>query len=244
MLKKQKSLESLKLPKHLAIIMDGNSRWAKSNNVSNETGYRVGSEVAEKIIEICREYGILYLTLFTFSAENWNRPEKDVRNLMNLLENYLSRDVAKIINNGIRVLFIGDREKLSPKIRKLMLKVSQESAQNSGMTLILAISYGARNQIRNAAFNMLKHCIEKNCGGDELERIAKDSFDEFVNPHSIPDPDLLIRTSGEQRLSNFLLWEMAYTELYFTKKLWPDFCEQDLIDAFKNFTKRQRRYGK
>ncbi len=231
-------------PKHIAIIMDGNGRWAKQKMLPKNLGHRYGAKAAEKIIKACKELNIKYLTLYAFSSENWQRPKAEVNNLMMLLKSYLKDNISKILSNGVKILFIGDHSELDIEIQNLMQDAIEKSTNNSDLTLILAISYGGRNEIRHAAFEMLKYAISNNFDKESLKQLPNNFFDRFMVMNNIPDPDLLIRTGGEHRISNFLLWQLAYTELYFTDKLWPDFDEIDLKLAIKNFANRERRYGK
>ena len=230
--------KQLIIPRHIAIIMDGNGRWAKQRIMPKKLGYRQGMVTAEKIVVECKELGIKYLTLYAFSLENWLRKEEEVNDLMDLLRDYLNNRVGELIENGVRLIFIGNKKLLPIDIQKKMLEVEEISKQND-FTLVMAVSYGARDEIKRAAYNMVDY-IEKN----NIKELHQNLFESFINPFNIPDPDLLIRTSGEQRLSNFLLWELAYSELYFIEKFWPDFDKNDLIEAIINFTSRERRYGK
>ncbi|WP_323733098.1 polyprenyl diphosphate synthase [Candidatus Bandiella euplotis] len=224
------------IPRHIAIIMDGNGRWAKHNNVPKLMGYQHGIETAQTIIEYVKAIGVQYLTLYAFSLENWQRPKTEVDNLMNMFRSYLTNDIDNLIKNDIRVIFIGQRNKLEADIRDSMLNVEEKSSRNN-FKLIIAISYGSRDEVVNTAVQFSKFYDENIKNPDEL-------FASIINPHNIPDPDLLIRTGGEHRLSNFLLWQMAYTELFFIDKFWPDFAKQDLLNAIEDFNKRERKYGK
>lgn len=232
------------LPKHLAVIMDGNGRWAKKRGLPRTLGHQAGIEVAERIIKFCRQLTIKYLTMFVFSSENWHRSNQEVANLMKLLKSYLRVEMHKIVSNDIRIVFIGDREKLDDEILALMDDVSMQSANNNGMVLRLAISYGSRDSIKAAIKKMILYSIENHFSVRDVLSLRESFFDQFMNDSGVPDPDLLIRTGGEYRLSNFLLWEVAYTELYFSPKLWPEFDEIDLIGALEDFSVRNRRFGK
>ena len=231
--------KKLTIPQHIAIIMDGNGRWAKQRMMPKKVGYRQGMVAAEKIVVECKELGVRYLTLYAFSLENWLRKKEEVNELMHLLRDYLNNRVSELIENGIRLIFIGNKKLLPVDIQEKMQKVEEISKQNE-CTLIMAISYGARDEIKRAAYNMANYIIKNN----NAQELPENLFENFINPFNIPDPDLLIRTSGEQRLSNFLLWELAYSELYFIEKFWPDFDKDDLVDAIEDFTSRDRRYGK
>ncbi|WP_339040708.1 polyprenyl diphosphate synthase [Candidatus Lariskella endosymbiont of Hedychridium roseum] len=228
-----------KIPKHIAIIMDGNGRWALQNGLRKEEGHREGIVAAERILKASIANGVKYLTLYAFSSENWARPNSEVSNLMNLLHKYLLNNTEDLISSGVKVIFIGDKSSLDPAIQELM-QIAESSSAHNKFHLVIAISYGARNEIRNAALEMCKYVISNKI---EPNTITSKLFDNFINS-DIPDPDLLIRTGGERRISNFLLWQIAYTELYFSDKLWPAFSEADLIDAIKDFSARDRRYGR
>jgi undecaprenyl diphosphate synthase len=227
------------LPQHIAIIMDGNGRWAREKNLPKIIGYQRGIESAQKIIEYSKDLGIKYLTLYAFSLENWQRPKNEVAKLMNMFRDYLKNDIEKLIKKDIRIIFIGDRLKLDEDIRDSMKQVEDKSLQNS-FCVIIAMSYGARNEITSAILKLGEQYDNESLNQNNIEEL----FESAINPHGIPNPDLLIRTSGEKRLSNFLLWQIAYTELYFTNKYWPDFAKQDLLDAIEDFNKRERKYGK
>ncbi|CAL7962551.1 ditrans,polycis-undecaprenyl-diphosphate synthase ((2E,6E)-farnesyl-diphosphate specific) [Alphaproteobacteria bacterium] len=227
------------IPQHISIIMDGNGRWSKLRNVPKLFGYRQGVIVAEKMATSCQKYGVKYLTLYAFSTENWHRPAEEVDVLMNLFKEYLLNNADKIIKNDTRIIFIGDRGKLDHHLVTLMNQVEGSSATNSSFTFIIAVNYGGRNEIRQAAEDMANFVRDH-----QQTELSSTLFDNFINPHRIPCPDLLIRTGGECRLSNFLLWHIAYTELYFTKTLWPDFDEDALLKAVAQYQKRDRRMGK
>lgn len=228
-----------KLPQHIAIIMDGNGRWAREKNLPKIIGYQRGVESAQKIIECSKDLGVKYLTLYAFSLENWQRPKDEVVKLMDMFKVYLKKDIEELIKKDIRVIFIGDHSKLDEGIKNSMKEAEDKSLQNS-FCLIIAMSYGARNEIARAILKLTEQYDKKSLDQNNIEEL----FESVINPHRIPNPDLLIRTSGEKRLSNFLLWEIAYTELYFTNKYWPDFAKQDLLDAIDDFNKRERKYGK
>jgi undecaprenyl diphosphate synthase len=228
------------LPTHVAIIMDGNGRWAKLKGLPRSAGHREGIEKIKKIIKAAKELGIKFLTLFAFSTENWKRPKREVRLLMRSLENFLDREISELNKNNIRLRIIGKDEPI-PKTLLTKLKKAQESTKNNtGMTVNLAFNYGSRTEIVDAVKKLVKSMLEKKIN---LEQINENTFSEFLYTAGMPDPDLLIRTSGEMRISNFLLWQMSYTELYFTKKYWPDFEKKDLQDAINDFQSRDRRFG-
>ena len=228
-----------KFPQHIAIIMDGNGRWAREKKLPKIIGYQKGIESAQKIIESSKDLGIKYLTLYAFSLENWHRPKEEVVKLMDMFRGYLKKDIEKLIKKDIRIIFIGDRSKLDEDIKISMKEVEDKSLKNS-FCLIIAMSYGAKNEIARAILKLSEQYDKESLNKNNIEEL----IESVINPHKIPNPDLLIRTSGEKRLSNFLLWQIAYTELYFTNKYWPDFAKQDLLDAINDFNKRERKYGK
>jgi len=229
----------MKVPKHVAIIMDGNSRWAKQKKLPKLYGYKKGIEAAQIVIETCIELDIKFLTLYAFSLENWQRPKDEVSSLMNIFKNYLKEDIEKLIKKNVRIIFIGNHLKLDKEIKVLMETIEYKSSIND-FYLVIAISYGGRDQILRAFLKMVKQQDIKNLNLSECEKL----FERAINPYKIPNPDLLIRTSGEKRISNFLLWQIAYTEFYFINKNWPDFNKKDLIEAIVDFNKRERKYGK
>jgi undecaprenyl diphosphate synthase len=222
------------LPKHIAIIMDGNGRWAKKKGLSKIMGHRSGAKVADAITEACAKKGIEALTLYTFSTENWKRPKEEVKALMSLIERTLNENVGKINKNNIKFNVIGRLEELSPSLRELIRKMMQESASNTGMTLTLALNYGGRQEILDA--------VKKACTKD-TNSWREEDFEKLLYTTNLPDPDLVIRTSGEMRLSNFLLWQSAYSEIYVTDTLWPDFNADELERALMEYEKRERRFG-
>jgi len=222
--------------------MDGNGRWAKARALPKSAGYVEGAKNAENIVRICKKYGLDYLTLFVFSSENWQRESSEVSFLMRLLRSYLKRNIKDLTKEGVKVTFIGDFTKLDQDIREMMSDIERYSASNSAIHLILAISYSGRNEIRHIADKMVRYAIENSWSLEDAKKESYNLFNEFLT--SIPDPDLLIRTSGEHRISNFMLWQIAYTEFYFTEKLWPDFNEDDMVRAFEDYLARDRRYGK
>jgi undecaprenyl diphosphate synthase len=233
-------LDKTNLPRHIAIIMDGNGRWAQKHSMGRIAGHRKGAESVRKIVEACRRIGISYLTLYAFSSENWSRPEREVSALMTLLERYLKSEVKVMMKNNIRLLTIGDTAALPPKVRTILGETIEETAGNTAMTLILALNYGSHDEILEAVRKMAE---QARLGKLQADEITEESFSEYLYTKSIPDPDLLIRTSGEYRLSNFLMWQMAYTEFYFTDTLWPDFREEQLIEAILEYQRRERRFG-
>ncbi|MTI08772.1 isoprenyl transferase [Curvivirga aplysinae] len=227
-------------PTHVAIIMDGNGRWAKKRGLPRVAGHKKGAESVRKVIKASAELGVKFLTLYSFSSENWKRPEDEVSALMGLLGRYLKSEIVELHSNNIRFRVIGDRERLPENIQRLISDSERMTEQNSGMTLILALSYGARAEIAEAARKIAKSA---KLGLIQPDAIDEDVFAAHLSTAGIPDPDLVIRSSGEKRISNFLLWQLAYSEFYFTNTLWPNFDKKDLIEAFQEFNKRDRRYG-
>jgi undecaprenyl diphosphate synthase len=227
-------------PAHVAIIMDGNGRWAKARGLPRIQGHRRGAEAVRRTLTAAAELGISYLTLFGFSSENWKRPSDEVDDLMSLLRVYLRGEIAELHRQGVRVRIIGDRTRLAPDIVTLIVNAEQLTAENSRLNLIVALSYGGRHDIVQAARRLAG---EAAAGRLAPDRIDEAQFAGHLYTAGIPDPDLLIRTSGEQRISNFLLWQTAYTELVFVDTLWPDFGASDLEKAVREFHGRDRRYG-
>jgi len=236
------SSEPSKYPRHIAIIMDGNNRWAKSKNNSQLSGHRAGAIQARSITNYCARLGIEYLTLFVFSSENWLRPKKEVNALMALFLTVMQREeINKLHEQNIKINFIGEAERFPRKLRQQMLAAEELTKNNSGLVVNVAANYGGRWDIFQAARAMAKAASD---GELDLQSIGEADFSQFMSLYGMPDPDLCIRTGGEQRISNFLLWNFAYTELYFTDMYWPDFDEKALDIALEDFAKRQRRYGK
>jgi undecaprenyl diphosphate synthase len=232
--------ETENIPQHIAIIMDGNGRWAKKRKLPRIAGHRKGAEVIKSIVESCDKLGVKYLTLYTFSTENWKRPEQEVNFLMQLLSGFLAKEIQHLVDNNIRFTTIGKTEKLPVKAQEVIARAEAKTKKNSGITLILALNYGGRAEILDA---VTKVCKEVQNGKINLEQISEKTFSRFLYTSKIPDPDLLIRTSGEMRISNFLLWQLSYSEFYITEKLWPDFDEKELESAISSFQKRKRRFG-
>lgn len=234
-------LDKTNLPRHIAIIMDGNGRWAQNHSLGRIAGHRKGAESVRSVVESCRRIGIPFLTLYAFSSENWSRPETEVKALMTLLEKYLKTEARVMMKNNIRLLTIGDTEALPSKVRAVLEDTIRQTAANTAMTLILALNYGSQDEILGAVRRLVD---EARRGSVEAADITQERFSNYLHTKGIPDPDLLIRTSGEFRLSNFLMWQMAYTEFYFTDTLWPDFREEQLIEAILEYQRRERRFGK
>lgn len=226
---------------HIAIIMDGNGRWAKKRGLPRSVGHKKGAEVVKEITRAAGELGVKYLTLYAFSTENWQRDPEEVATLMGLLRDYLKSDLKEIQENGVRIIFIGERQMLDADIVEQMAKIEAETAHNDKMTLCIAISYGARQEIVNAA---RKIAVLARRGDILPEDVDIKMFSDMLYTKDVPDPDLVIRTSGEQRISNYLLWQIAYAEFFFTPTLWPDFGKEELEQIINDFNTRERRYGK
>ncbi len=226
---------------HIAVIMDGNGRWARKKTLPRTAGHKAGAESAREIIKSCVKHKIRYLTLYAFSSENWNRPEDEVKDLMGLLKFYLGKELDSLHKNGVCVKIIGDRARLSNDIREKIEKAELLTGNNSTLTLQVALSYGSRQEITHAV-QAIAQKVE--AGTLSSNAIDEDLFARHLYTSPLPDPDLLIRTGGEQRISNYLLWQCAYTEFYFTDTLWPDFRENDLVAAIDDFYTRERRFGR
>ncbi|MCB0354477.1 MAG: isoprenyl transferase [Bdellovibrionales bacterium] len=229
------------LPEHVAIIMDGNGRWAKGKGLPRLAGHRQGAKSVRNAIEHARKLGIHFLTLYAFSTENWDRPEREVSGLMKLLEEYLRGETSNLVKNGIRLKVIGDVERLPSGLRNLLLHTIDVTARCTGMTLVLALSYGGRGEIVKAAVNLANRCV---AGELTPQDIDEGVFESALFTCDIPDPDLLIRTSNEFRISNFLLWQLAYAELVFTEVCWPDFDASEFDRCLEEFASRERRFGR
>ncbi len=227
-------------PAHVAIIMDGNGRWAKARGLPRIAGHRKGAEAVRRTVEAARALGVGYVTLFSFSSENWARPLSEVTELMSLLRFYLRSEIAELHKSGVRLRVVGDRSRLSPDIIQLVESGEATTADNKVLTLVLALSYGSRQELVDAARSLARQAA---AGALRPEDIDESRVSAALWTAGIPDPDLVIRTSGEQRLSNFLLWQSAYAELVFIDRLWPDFTRPDLEDAIQEFHRRERRYG-
>ncbi|NQV54322.1 MAG: isoprenyl transferase [Rhodospirillales bacterium] len=234
------SLNTPPPPTHVAIIMDGNGRWAKAKGLPRIEGHRRGADSVRSVIKCAIKYGVRYLTLYSFSSENWKRPAGEVEDLMGLLRRFLRSEIAGFLNNGIRLRVIGDRHALSPDIVKLIEESESRTADNDRLDLIVALSYGGRSEIVNA----IRNICDKVAGGSlRADQIDEAEVERNLETSGIPDPDLLIRTSGEQRISNFLLWQLAYSEFVFLETLWPDFTENDFLAAIGEYQRRDRRFG-
>ena len=235
------SIDQTNLPKHLAIIMDGNGRWAKQQGFLRAFGHENGTKSVKKTITTCAKLGIEYLTLYAFSTENWNRPKLEVEALMKILINSLKKELITLQENNIKLNAIGNLEKLPKSAQKELLDVIDKTKNNTRLTLTLALSYGSREELVNAV-RIISDKVKNNI--ISLDTIDDSIINEHLYTQNLPDVDLLIRTSGEHRISNFLLWQIAYAELYFTNVLWPDFKDQDLYEAIISYQKRERRFGK
>ena len=228
------------LPRHIAIIMDGNGRWAQARNLPRVAGHRAGVEAVRGVIRACGELGVEVVTLFAFSSENWRRPQKEVGLLMDLFMTALQGEVKKLHKNNVRFKLIGDRTAFKPKLQKLINNAEELTAENTGLTLVIAANYGGRWDIAQAAKQLAKQVEAGELSADD---ISPEHVHNAVSMHDLPEPDLFIRTGGEQRISNFLIWQLAYSDLFFTNTLWPDFNKDVLQEALASFAGRQRRFG-
>lgn len=230
----------MKIPQHIAIILDGNGRWAKAKGMPRNYGHTVGAKNVETVCQAAHDLGIRYVTMYAFSTENWNRPGGEVEALMKLLESYLKNCVRTADKNNMRVRVIGDTGRLNEKFQRQIAELEAASAKNDGLNLQIAINYGSRDEMIRA---MRRLCADVKAGERQPEEIDEQMFERYLDTAGIPDPDLLIRTSGEQRLSNYLLWQLAYSEFYFTDVPWPDFGRDELVRAIEAYNKRDRRFG-
>jgi undecaprenyl diphosphate synthase len=232
--------ESNGFPAHVAIIMDGNGRWAQARGYPRVMGHKQGAEAVRRTIKAAKQLGIRYLTLYGFSLENWKRPATEVADLMSLLRLYLRQEVSELHREGVRIRFIGERERLEPEIVSLIEMAEQKTKGNTQLNLIVALSYGSRQEITSAARRIAR---EAAAGELDPETVDEAAISGRLFTADVPDPDLIIRTSGEKRISNFLLWQAAYAELVFTDVLWPDFSREELENSIQEFARRERRYG-
>lgn len=228
-------------PQHIAIIMDGNGRWAKARSLPRTAGHRKGIEACKRAVRAAGELGVNYLTLFGFSTENWKRPAEEVNELMRLLRMYLRSETAELHRSNVRMQMIGERSAFSKDLLELIENAETLTAENDGLNLTIALNYGGRDEIIKAASDMAQYFQEKDIAPSQEN--AEEYFPQFLMTSSIPDPDILIRTSGEQRISNFLLWQCAYTEFFYTPTLWPDFSKGDMEQAIQEYNNRERRFG-
>lgn len=231
----------MNVPQHIAIILDGNGRWAKAKGMPRNYGHAQGSKNVEKICEEAWRMGIKYLTVYAFSTENWSRPENEVAALMKLLRNYMKTCLKTAAKNDMKIRVIGDIEPLDDDIKSRIRELEAATTDNGGLNFTIALNYGSRDELTRAAQKMAKDCAE---GKIKAEEIDESVFETYLDTHGIPDPDMMIRTSGEQRLSNYLLWQLAYSEFYFTDVPWPDFAKEELVKAIEEYNHRHRRFGK
>lgn len=230
----------MKVPQHIAIILDGNGRWAKAKGMPRNYGHAQGSKNVERICEEAWRMGIKYLTVYAFSTENWSRPESEVAALMKLLRNYMKTCLKTAEKNDMKIRVIGDIDPLDDDIKRRIRELEEATADNGGLNFTIALNYGSRDEIVRASRKMAEDCAE---GRLDPESIDETVFESYLDTHGIPDPDLMIRTSGEQRLSNYLLWQLAYSEFYFTDVPWPDFTKEELEKAVEEYNHRHRRFG-
>lgn len=226
---------------HIAIIMDGNGRWAHARGLPRVAGHRRGADAVRETVRACREIGVPYLTVYAFSSENWRRPTTEIDDLMALLQLYLKQEVQSLNENNVRLRFIGDRTRLSPDIKTLIEDSEALTAENTGLVLTIALNYGSHDEILEAVRRVAQDSID---GRVAVSDIDESLFARYLQTAELPDPDMIIRTSGEKRLSNFLLWQAAYSELIFLDVYWPDFNKESLLEAINEFRARERRYGK
>ena len=237
----QSQIDKSRMPRHVAIIMDGNGRWAKKQGLARMYGHKQGVETVHRITETAAEMGIQYLTLYTFSTENWNRPKEEVDALMTLLVDTIAKETPTLMKNNVRLLTIGDTERLPEGAKRKFEQCMEETSGNTGLRLVIALSYSARWEITNA----MQAAVRKAQAGTlKAEDVNEELVSSLMTTAGMPDPDLLIRTSGELRISNFLLWQLAYSELYFTDCLWPEFTEEEFCKAIVDYQHRERRFGK
>lgn len=228
------------IPRHIAVIMDGNGRWAKERGLPRLQGHRAGAESVREVMEACIELGVEYLTLYAFSSENWNRPASEVSALMSLLERFLDEKAKDLDRQNVRLLAIGQLDRLPAKTRALVERIQARTANHTTMTLVLALSYGSREEIVTAARSLASDAVAGKIAPSDIDHTL---FASRLQTAGIPDPDLLVRTSGEMRISNFLLWQISYAEIVIVKKFWPDFRQGDLFEAVAEYKRRHRRFG-
>ena len=233
-------IDKSNFPKHVAIILDGNGRWARRRGLPRTVGHRIGINRVKEIVRYASSLGIKFLTLFTFSTENWDRPKREIQMLMRALANFLDKEIQELQDNNVRLRVIGRENPLPDDLLAKIKKTESLTANNTGLTLVLALNYGGRAEIVDAAVRIAKTAKE---GDFKIDELNEETFRNFLYTAEFPDPELLIRTSGELRLSNFLLWQLAYAEFYFPQKYWPDFTKQDLVKAITSYQQRQRRFG-
>ena len=230
----------MKVPQHIAIILDGNGRWSKSKGMPRNYGHAQGSKNVERICEEAWRVGIKYLTVYAFSTENWNRPDSEVSALMTLLRNYMKTCLKTAAKNDMKIRVIGDIQPLDDDIKNRISELESATVNNGGLNFTIALNYGSRDELTRAARKMARDCADGKLEADDIDESV---FESYLDTHGIPDPDLMIRTSGEQRLSNYLLWQLAYSEFYFTDVPWPDFTKEELVKAIEEYNHRHRRFG-
>ena len=230
----------MKVPQHIAIILDGNGRWAKAKGMPRNYGHAQGSKNVERICEEAWRMGIKYLTVYAFSTENWNRPDSEVSALMTLLRNYMKTCLKTAAKNDMKIRVIGDTQPLDDDIKNRISELESATVNNGGLNFTIALNYGSRDELIRAARKMARDCADGKLEADDIDESV---FESYLDTHGIPDPDLMIRTSGEQRLSNYLLWQLAYSEFYFTDVPWPDFTKEELVKAIEEYNHRHRRFG-
>lgn len=230
----------MRVPQHIAIILDGNGRWAKSKGMPRNYGHAQGSKNVERICEEAWHMGIKYLTVYAFSTENWSRPDSEVAALMKLLRNYMKTCLKTAAKNDMKIRVIGDIEPLDEDIKSRIRELEEATVNNGGLNFTIALNYGSRDEMTRAVRKMAQDCADGKLSATDINESV---FESYLDTHGIPDPDLMIRTSGEQRLSNYLLWQLAYSEFYFTDVPWPDFTKEELVRAVEEFNHRHRRFG-
>lgn len=235
-----KGIDTEKMPRHVAIILDGNGRWAKKNGKLRQQGHKAGADNVETIGDAMIEYGIPYLTVYAFSTENWKRSEEEVSYLMGLMKRYLMHNKKDALKKGIRIRVIGDKERLSKDLQQLIEEIERDTADMDKLNLTFAINYGGRDEITRAVRKVMAEVQNGTLNPEDMDEAL---FASYLDTNDLPDPDLMIRTSKEERISNFLLWQLAYSEFYFTEKLWPEFTPEDLLEAVKIYASRERRFG-
>ncbi len=233
-------IDTEKMPRHIAIILDGNGRWAKKNGKLRQQGHKAGADNVETIGDAMIEYGIPYLTVYAFSTENWKRSEEEVSYLMGLMKRYLMHNKKDALKKGIRIRVIGDKERLSKDLQQLIEEIERDTAAMDKLNLTFAINYGGRDEITRAVRKVMAEVRNGDLNPEDMDEAL---FSSYLDTRDLPDPDLMIRTSKEERISNFLLWQLAYSEFYFTEKLWPEFTPEDLLEAVKIYAGRERRFG-
>ena len=233
-------IDTEKMPRHIAIILDGNGRWAKKNGKLRQQGHKAGADNIEVIGDTMIEYGIPYLTVYAFSTENWKRSEEEVSYLMGLMKRYLTKNKKDALRKGIRIRVIGDKSRLSEDLQQLIEEIERDTADMEKLNLTFAINYGGRDEITRAVRKVMADVKNGELDPEDMDEAL---FSSYLDTNDLPDPDLMIRTSKEERISNFLLWQLAYSEFYFTEKLWPEFTPEDLLEAVKIYAGRERRFG-